>query len=144
MSEHKHEHHEREDWKAELSHAFKQLKAADDDRDMQLRHHQEEAQRIVANVFPPVFAQFEQDAKEHGFRSEVRTQQNGRQRLMLQGPSNCQLDFWTEATPEDVRVVVLPPSNRTEILFRGRKHQQFHEADLGRYLAKQLEAIKPK
>jgi hypothetical protein len=137
-------HHEHEAWKAKLSHSFKDLKEADNDRDARLRHNQEAVERILRDVFPPVFARFVKDAEEHGFHAEVSPLPNNRQRLTLEGPTSCTFDFSTEATPDATKVIANRLYGTQENLLRGKKPEHFQESDLGDYLAAQLEEIRPK
>ena len=146
MSEHDHGQDEHEPWKTKLSHAFKDLQEADNDRDARLRRNQEAVQRIIDKVLPPVFAQFIKDAAEHRFHAEVTQHPNNKQRLKLSGPTNCQIDFWTEATSETVKLFAQRQDFNvpTVDLLKGKEPEHFRQVDLGEYLAVQLEQIKPK
>jgi hypothetical protein len=147
MSEHSHGHHEREPWKEKLAHAFRELKEADNDRDVRLRRNQEAVQRIFREVFPPVLAQFQKDAREYGFQAEVSAQQHGGHRLTLQGPppTSCTIEFRPEATPEVVKLLAFRTGAPGFVdLIQNKNPDQFREADLGEYLAAQLLEIRPK
>lgn len=142
MSEHQHGQHE--PWKEKLVHAFKELKETDNELDKRLRHNQEAVEHIFRDVFPPVFTQFEKDAKEYGFQAAVSPQQHGGLKLTLQGPTSCTFDFRREATSDTAKVIASRVGGQQVNLLQNKSPEHFQESDLGEFLAAQLQEIKPK
>jgi hypothetical protein len=142
MSEH--QDGQREPWKEKLVHAFKVLKETDNELDKKLRHNRDAVERIFRDVLPPVFAQFGEDAKEYGFRAEVGPQQNGSQKLTLQGPTSCTFEFRREATSDTAKVIATRVGGPQVNLLQNKSPEHFQESDLGEFLAAQLHEVTPK
>lgn len=143
MSEH-HGHNDHEPWKQTLAHAFKDLQAADQDRDARLRHNQEEVARISREIISPVCQKFIADAQQHGFQATVNSSQANKHQLNLTGGSACTIDFVFTVSPDAISLTGSRQGAPAIALLNNKKPDQLQPSDIADFLAAQLLSIKPK